>query len=180
MRNDKTNAEALYLKEYFYLNENQTVLSLKKFNKMIKKLFLLPILCLGLLTIAQGQTTSAKKCDAKKACCASKAKATKKTAFVKKTTTAKAVGNTEAIVTVNGVCGMCKMRIERAAKSVEGVTSALWDTMDLKLRLSYDADKVDLTTIEKAVAAVGHDTEHVKATDEAYSNLHGCCKYERS
>jgi hypothetical protein len=27
------------------------------------------------------------------------------------------------------------------------------------------------------VADAGHDTDQVKATDEVYANLHGCCKY---
>jgi hypothetical protein len=34
--------------------------------------------------------------------------------------------------------------------------------------------------VKKAVAKVGHDTDEVKATDEEYDNLHGCCKYERN
>jgi len=33
--------------------------------------------------------------------------------------------------------------------------------------------------IHEAIAAVGHDTEKVKATDEAYEELHTCCKYPR-
>ena len=33
--------------------------------------------------------------------------------------------------------------------------------------------------IEKKVAEAGHDTEHVRADDKVYENLHGCCKYDR-
>ena len=40
--------------------------------------------------------------------------------------------------------------------------------------------KASLLDVKKAVAKVGHDTDEVKATDEEYDNLHGCCKYERN
>ena len=33
--------------------------------------------------------------------------------------------------------------------------------------------------VKKAIAKVGHDTDEVKATDEDYEKLHGCCMYER-
>jgi hypothetical protein len=42
-----------------------------------------------------------------------------------------------------------------------------------------DERKIDELTIHKNIAAVGHDTQKVKATDEAYNNLHDCCKYDR-
>ena len=37
--------------------------------------------------------------------------------------------------------------------------------------------KTDVKTVKKSIVAVGHDTEGMKASDEAYNNLHGCCKY---
>ena len=75
---------------------------------------------------------------------------------------------------------MCKMRIERAATAVAGVSSASWDVMTMELSVAYDAEKVSLKDIETAVAAVGHDTDNVRASDAVYAELHGCCKYERS
>jgi hypothetical protein len=33
--------------------------------------------------------------------------------------------------------------------------------------------------IEKEIAAVGYDTQDVKATDDAYHKLPKCCQYER-
>ena len=33
--------------------------------------------------------------------------------------------------------------------------------------------------IKKKIAEVGHDSEDFKATNEAYANLHSCCKYDR-
>jgi delta 1-pyrroline-5-carboxylate dehydrogenase len=31
--------------------------------------------------------------------------------------------------------------------------------------------------VEKAIAKAGHDTKDIKATDEQYAKIHGCCKY---
>ncbi len=79
---------------------------------------------------------------------------------------------------VYGNCGMCEKRIEKAA-SIEGVTSAEWDVETLFLTVQFDPTKVKPGKIHKAVAAVGHDTDKVRAEDAVYEDLHGCCKYER-
>ena len=81
---------------------------------------------------------------------------------------------------VYGKCGMCEKRIEGAAKKLEGVESANWDVDSKILTVKYDGTKVEETNIHEKVAGAGHDTEKVEATDEAYDNLMGCCKYERS
>lgn len=82
-------------------------------------------------------------------------------------------------ISVSGNCGMCKSRIEKAALSLDGVSMASWDALTETLSLEFHKDKVSLSEIETAVAKVGHDTENVKANDEVYENLHGCCKYDR-
>jgi copper chaperone CopZ len=74
---------------------------------------------------------------------------------------------------------MCEARIEKAAKSVNGVTAAEWDKETKMIEVSFDATEANFKKIHKAIAGVGHDTELVKADDEAYTNLPGCCKYER-
>lgn len=81
---------------------------------------------------------------------------------------------------VNGVCEMCKKRIEKAAFSVPGVKSASWNVENHLLSVIINEEKTSVETIKKAVANVGHDTELIKSTDENYNNLHGCCKYERN
>ncbi len=85
--------------------------------------------------------------------------------------------NEKATIEVDGVCGMCKERIEKACIKTKGVKMANWSIATHELKLVYDARKTDLKTIQENIAAVGHDTQEVKATDEAYSNIHGCCKY---
>lgn len=81
-------------------------------------------------------------------------------------------------IKVSGNCGMCKARIEKAAK-VEGVSKAEWDKTTKLLTLVYHPSKVKSDNIQKKIAAVGHDTEKFKADDKTYANLHGCCQYER-
>jgi mercuric ion binding protein len=80
---------------------------------------------------------------------------------------------------VYGNCGQCKTRIEKAAKSVQGVTKATWADTDETLTVTFDDTKTSVTKIEEAVAKVGHDTDHAKATDKSYNALPGCCKYDR-
>ena len=80
---------------------------------------------------------------------------------------------------VLGNCGMCKTKIEKAAKSVKGVKMATWDSKAEKITVYYSEKKTELTTIKQAIADVGYDTDTIKAKDEVYDNLHFCCKYER-
>jgi copper chaperone CopZ len=82
-------------------------------------------------------------------------------------------------IKVAGNCGMCKTRIEKAAHSVEGVTTADWDKERKQLTVSFDDTKTNVDKIQQAVAKVGHDTEMYKAADEVYNKLPGCCKYDR-
>ncbi|SFD87371.1 heavy-metal-associated domain-containing protein [Thermophagus xiamenensis] len=81
---------------------------------------------------------------------------------------------------VKGQCGMCEKRIEKAAKSVEGVTSADWNLETKMLVVTFDDTKTQLDNIQKAIAKAGHDNGKHKAPDEVYDKLPGCCKYDRS
>lgn len=87
--------------------------------------------------------------------------------------------NAKYDIEVNGNCDQCKKRIERAAYSVSGVKSAVYEVDDQMLHLIINEEKTSLVDVQKAIAKVGHDTEDIKATDEDYSNLHHCCLYER-
>ncbi len=83
------------------------------------------------------------------------------------------------MVKVYGNCGMCEDRIEEAAGQLDGVKLADWDTETKMLHLEYNADKVTVMEVEKAIAAVGHDTENQTAPDHVYNELPGCCLYDR-
>ena len=80
---------------------------------------------------------------------------------------------------VAGNCGMCKARIEKAANSVEGVSSADWNKETKMIEVSYNPEKSDIHKIHQAIAKAGHDTKMHKAADSVYDKLPGCCKYVR-
>jgi cation transport ATPase len=85
--------------------------------------------------------------------------------------------NKKLTMEVDGVCEMCKERIEKAALGVKGVKYALWDIPTHQLSLILDERKTDPMKVKTALVAVGHDTKELKATDEAYASVHPCCKY---
>ncbi|MEO1485214.1 MAG: heavy-metal-associated domain-containing protein [Bacteroidota bacterium] len=78
---------------------------------------------------------------------------------------------------VDGVCQMCKARIEKAALNVNGVKYAVWDIPTHELALIVDERKTNAMEIKSALVAAGHDTKELKATEEAYNDLHFCCRY---
>jgi len=80
---------------------------------------------------------------------------------------------------VYGECGMCETRIENAINEIEGVLWADWELETLELTVKFDSSITSLEQIKQKAAEVGHDTEDVRATEEAYEKLHACCKYER-
>jgi periplasmic mercuric ion binding protein len=79
-------------------------------------------------------------------------------------------------IKVSGNCGMCKERIEKAAK-VKGVSKADWNKDTKTLTLVYNPAVVKSDDVQKGIAAVGHDTEKFKADTKTYNSLPGCCKY---
>ena len=85
--------------------------------------------------------------------------------------------NAKLKLEVDGVCFMCKKRIETAALKTKGVKFALWDVKSHILSLIIDERKTSKKTIQKNIAAVGHDTKEVKATEKAYNSVDPCCKY---
>jgi len=82
-------------------------------------------------------------------------------------------------VFVNGTCDMCKVKIERIANKVKGVRYATWKKESKILKVKFNTEKTDINAILNKIADAGYDTEIIKATDEAYENLHYCCKYTR-
>jgi periplasmic mercuric ion binding protein len=80
---------------------------------------------------------------------------------------------------VGGNCGSCKTRIEKAAKSLDGVAKADWNMKSGIMEVSFNNSKTSLDKIELAIADAGHDTQLHKATDKAYNALPECCQYKR-
>ncbi len=82
-------------------------------------------------------------------------------------------------VHVNGDCGMCKPRIEKAA-FVKGEAEADWDVDAKTARITYDSVRTTLDAVLQRIAQAGYDSEKYVAPDAAYAALPGCCQYERT
>ncbi|MEN8200993.1 MAG: TonB-dependent receptor [Bacteroidota bacterium] len=78
---------------------------------------------------------------------------------------------------VNGLCGMCKTRIETAALKVRGVEIASWDSQTRMLEVTLNPDKFKEKKLYYNIASVGHDTRQLLAPDPVYDALPMCCKY---
>lgn len=98
-------------------------------------------------------------------------------AFISLSTVGFAQAKTEKIK-VAGECGMCKGKIESAAKK-SGATYANWDVDSKELTVKYSGQS-NAAKIQKGIAAAGYDTPKFKASEKAYNELHECCKYDRA
>ena len=86
-------------------------------------------------------------------------------------------GGEHVMLTVQGLCEMCKERIEKTAKGVNGVHTASWDLKTKQLHLGFDPSLTSADAVAKAIAKVGHDTDKYKADKATYDALPDCCKY---
>jgi len=80
---------------------------------------------------------------------------------------------------VAGNCNMCRGRIERAVMSLYGVSDAKWNKKKKYVTIKYLDSQVSERDLHEAISAAGYDTEKMKAIDDAYSALPGCCQYDR-
>lgn len=89
--------------------------------------------------------------------------------------------NAKVSFEVDGICGMCKKRIETAALKTKGVKFALWNVKTHQLSLILDERKTKIATVQQNIANVGHDIilkdKKITASKEAYESVHPCCKY---
>ncbi|WP_129593689.1 efflux RND transporter periplasmic adaptor subunit [Seramator thermalis] len=86
-------------------------------------------------------------------------------------------GGEHVMLAVQGLCEMCKERIEQAAKAVNGVYFASWDRKTKQLHLGFDPTKTSADAVAKAITKAGHDTDSYKADMATYDALPDCCKY---
>jgi len=78
---------------------------------------------------------------------------------------------------VDALCGMCETRIEQAY-DVKGIVIADYDLESHKLHVVYKTKHFpDILDVHRLAVNVGHDTDLIKASEEVYAKLHGCCKY---
>ncbi len=80
---------------------------------------------------------------------------------------------------VYGNCGMCEKTIEASLKNVKGIEKADWNKETKMMEVTFDLELISLKEIKQKIADVGYDTDEVRATDDTYNGLPGCCQYER-
>lgn len=81
-------------------------------------------------------------------------------------------------VKINGNCGMCKTTIEKAGNKKK-LAKVDWNKDTKTAIITYNSKSTTKDAILKRIALVGYDNELYLAPDAVYSNLHGCCQYER-
>ncbi len=81
-------------------------------------------------------------------------------------------------IKIYGNCGMCKTKIEKAG-NLKNTAKVNWDADTKIATLTYDATKTNQDEILKRIALAGYDSDKFLAPDDVYSNLHGCCQYDR-
>jgi copper chaperone CopZ len=80
-------------------------------------------------------------------------------------------------IKVEGNCGQCQTRIEKACYRMAGVQKASWNEENDLLTVTYDSRKTTNDKIQASVAKFGHDTPNHKASDKGYKKLPECCRY---
>jgi len=90
--------------------------------------------------------------------------------------------NTKISFKVDGICGLCKTRIETAALKTKGVKFAIWSPQTHQINVILDERKTEVSSLQKNILKAGHDiivsdTKKLIATKESYESVHPCCKY---
>ena len=81
-------------------------------------------------------------------------------------------------VKILGVCGNCKMRIEKTG-NLNKIVKVNWNKYTQTAIIKYDSIVTNKGEILKRISLVGHDNELFLAPDSAYSSFPTHCQYER-
>ena len=81
-------------------------------------------------------------------------------------------------VKILGVCGNCKMRIEKTG-NLNKIVKVNWNKYTQTAIIKYDSTVTNKDGILKRISLVGHDNELFLAPDSAYSSFPTHCQYER-
>ena len=73
-------------------------------------------------------------------------------------------------------CGMCQKTIEVGLGTLKGIAFSKVDLATKKTTVKYNADKVDVKTIENKIALLGYQANTTEADSVAYVSLPACCK----
>lgn len=74
------------------------------------------------------------------------------------------------------ICDLCKERIETGLVKTAGIISVNVDPEAKMGHVNYDADQLDQSGVELAIAAIGYQANETLADPEAYAALPDCCR----
>jgi len=94
----------------------------------------------------------------------------------KKQRTAKAVIKTNFYCDHCKECETCGQKFEANLYTTKGIKSYEINEKKMTITVFYNPQKVDVTTIRKAISALGFDADDVKADPVEYSKLDPCCR----
>ncbi len=83
---------------------------------------------------------------------------------------------TAVINTPSVQCSMCKSKIEKNLKKIDGISSVKVDYKKKTTTVSWENDKTNLEKIKTAISKSGYDADNILADEAAYNDLADCCK----
>lgn len=73
-------------------------------------------------------------------------------------------------------CGMCKSKIEKNLKKVDGLSTVKVDYKKKTTTVSWDNSKTNIENIKTSISKSGYDADNIPADADAYNDLADCCK----
>ena len=94
--------------------------------------------------------------------------------------TQRTVGIKTENIRVEGGCDMCKKKIEKAAVSIDGIKSAVWNEETKLLTVKYNVFKKEaIDNVQKKISSAGYDTEKYTAGDASLQKSFCHCGHTR-
>ena len=73
-------------------------------------------------------------------------------------------------------CETCGGLLEKTLLKTNGIQMITLNEKEATIEVIYNSKNIDLPTIKKAISNLGYDADEVKATQQGYDKLDGCCK----
>jgi copper chaperone CopZ len=80
------------------------------------------------------------------------------------------------VIQTSAECGDCKTRIEEGLNYTKGVSFAELDLETKKVTVKYNAEKITLDEVKKAINKIGYHADDFKASQENILKLPACCQ----
>jgi len=82
------------------------------------------------------------------------------------------------IVQTSAQCEMCKIRLEKRIKKINGILSADLNLGSKEFHIVYDSALISRDNIEIKITEIGYDANQKPAKKAAYKRLPACCRVD--